>query len=393
MLIIELILLSYFVYVVAYTTTFSFAGLFYKPQQLPFDPPQHKFCVLIPSYREDAVILDTARKALNQSYPKELFDVVVIADSLHHATVSKLKELPLKVFVVKFEKSTKVKSLNQALSQLHGYDYAVILDADNVMAYGFLASMNALFAARGYQAIQGQRKPKNEENSLAFLDGISEYINNHIYRQGSTALAMSSSINGSGIAFNFKLLKKHLSTMTSIGGFDRELELLMLKDGARVYYHRDAVVFDEKVSQDNAFQNQRRRWIASQYFYLRKYFKDGMIALFKGDFVFFNSSILRNIQLPRLLNIGLLFLVCVGFFFVRTRLDINYVVWPVLFLLNGLAIAAAIPKKYYSARLLVSLFRLPVLFARMTSLLFKMKGANSRFLHTPHQVKPARDAK
>lgn len=393
MLIIELILLSYFVYVVAYTATFSFAGLFYKPQQLPFDPPQQKFCVLIPSYKEDAVILDTARKALNQSYPKELFDVVVIADSLHHATVSKLKELPLKVFVVEFEKSTKVKSLNKALSQLHGYDYAVILDADNVMAYGFLASMNALFAARGYKAIQGQRKPKNEENSLAFLDGISEYINNHIYRQGSTALGMSSSINGSGIAFDFKLLKKHLSTMTSIGGFDRELELLMLKDGARVYYHQDAVVFDEKVSQDKAFQNQRRRWIASQYFYLRKYFKDGMTALFKRDFVFFNSSILRNIQLPRLLNIGLLFLVCAGFFFVRTRLNINYLVWPALFLLNGLAIATAIPKKYYSARLLVSLFRLPLLFAKMTSLLFKMKGANSRFLHTPHQVKPARDAK
>ncbi len=393
MLILELVLLSYFIYVVAYSTTFSFGGLFYKSYDLPFDPPHHRFCVLIPSYKEDAVILDTAKKALNQSYPREFFDVVVIADSLHSSTIARLKELPIKVVVVQFDKSTKVKSLNKALKQLHNYHYAVILDADNVMAYEFLESMNALFAAKGYKAIQGQRKPKNEDTSLAFLDGISEYINNHIYRRGSTAIGMSASINGSGVAFDFNLLKKHLATMNSVGGFDRELELLMLKDNARVYYHKDAVVFDEKVSQAKAFQNQRRRWIASQYFYLRKYFKEGMSALVKGDFVFFNSSILRNIQLPRLLNIGLLFLVCVVFFFLRTKLTINYLVWPGLFLLNGLAIAVAIPKKYYSGRLLLSLFRLPVLFARMTSLLFRMKGANSRFLHTPHQVKPVRDAK
>lgn len=393
MFILEIILLSYFVYVVAYAGIFSAGGLFYRPCSLPFDPPHRRFCVLIPSYKEDAVILDTARKALNQSYPHQFFDVVVIADSLHHSTVNRLKELPIRVFVVQFDKSTKVKSLNKALKQLHGYDYAVILDADNVMAYEFLESMNGLIAAKGYKAIQGQRKPKNEENSLAFLDGISEYINNHIYRKGSTALGMSASINGSGVAFDFQLLKKHLGAMTSVGGFDRELELLMLKDKARVYYHRDAVVFDEKVSQARAFQNQRRRWIASQYYYLRKYFKDGMLALLKGDFVFFNSSVLRNIQLPRLLNLGLLFLVCVASFFFRHLLVVPYLVWPVLFALNALAIAVAIPKKYYSFRLLASIFSLPVLFARMTGILFRLKGANSRFIHTPHQIKPVRDAK
>jgi hypothetical protein len=61
--------------------------------------------------------------------------IVVIADSLQSATLSVLRELPIRVIDVSFESSTKVKSLNAALQALpDDYDYAVILDADNVMA-------------------------------------------------------------------------------------------------------------------------------------------------------------------------------------------------------------------------------------------------------------------
>lgn len=388
MLILESLLLSYFLYVVLYTVTFSFAGRFYKSKKLPFDPPHYKFCVLIPSYKEDAVIIDTAKRALNQSYPKEFYDVVVIADSLYHGTVKTLKQLPIKVVEVEFENSTKVKSLNKALSQLDDYDYAVILDADNVMAYDYLEKMNALFLTTGYHAVQGQRKPKNSETTLAYLDGISEAINNHIYRQGSTSLNMSSAINGSGVAFDFGLIKEKLARMNSVGGFDRELEIILLEENIKVYYFRDAVVLDEKVSKTQSFQKQRTRWISSQYFYLRKYFKKGMKALFTGDFTYFNSAILRNIQLPRLINIGLLTLTTGAFFLIRDHLTINYMVWPVLFLANTAAIFIAIPKKYYSSRMVYSLIKLPSIFLNMALLLFKMKGANRKFIHTPHEVKP-----
>lgn len=392
MVVLELILLIYCVYVVSYTLVFSFAGRFHKIQELPFDPPHYRFCVLIPAYKEDKVILETARKALNQSYPAEFYEVIVIADSLHHGTVARLRELPIRVVEVSFENSTKVKSLNRALEQLEGYDYAVILDADNVMALDYLEKMNAIFLSKGYTAVQGQRKPKNEETTLAFLDGISESINNHIYRQGSSSLNLSSSINGSGIAFEFKILKEKLATMTSVGGFDRELELLLLDDEIKVRYFRQAVVFDEKVSQSRAFENQRKRWISSQYFYLRKYFISGVKALFSGNFTYFNSAVLRNIQLPRLLNIGLLFLLMTTMLFLQPYLYFNYYLWPSLFIINALAIFIAIPSRYYSFRLLSSLASLPGLFTSMASLMFRIKGANEKFLHTPHGIKSLKNA-
>jgi len=387
---VELLLLIYFGYVVSYTLIFSVAGLFYKPPAFAKasagrpSEGYNKFLVLIPSYKEDSVILDSAKRALEQTYPATHYRVAVIADSLQPATLLALRQLPIDVVEVHFESSTKVKSLNTALTSLPDeMDYVVILDADNVMASDFLVKINSVVSPT-VRVVQGQRKPKNQNNTLALLDGLSEAINNHIYRQGTASLGLSASINGSGIAFDYSILRKKLSTMSSVGGFDRELEILLLEDGIRVQYHKGAVVFDEKVSQTQAFQNQRRRWISSQYFYLRKYFVRGLVALVKGDFTYFNSAVLRNIQLPRLINIGLLTLFTGGLYFVRDHLFFPYTIWVVLFSLQALAVLLAIPREFFTLKLAAAVIKLPFIFFRMVLLLFKLKGANKKFIHTPH---------
>lgn len=384
MLLIELLFLCYFGYVVSYTTIFSFGGLLlYKiPEQIENAP--RKFCVLIPCYKEDLVILDVARKALEQSYSRTNYTVVVIADSLQPATLAALRELPIRVVEVHFESSTKVKSLNAALQSLPPeYEYAVILDADNVMEFTYLEKMNKSLSPQ-VRAIQGQRKPKNQNNSLAVLDGVSEAINNHIYRQGSVALGLSSSISGSGVVFDFQLIRQKLGGMDSVGGFDRELEVLLLSDGIKVAYHKEAIVLDEKVSKRKTFQNQRKRWISSQYIYLRKYFTAGMRALFKGNFTFFNSTVLRNIQLPRLINIGLLTSLTLILYFVRQDLFFGYTIWVAFFAFNTISILLAIPREFYTRKLALAFLKLPFLFLNMLLLLFKLKGANKKFIHTPH---------
>jgi len=394
MLILELVVLVYFIYVVLYTATFSVAGYFYKAPKITTPAYHSRFCVLIPSYKEDAVVLDSAERALKQEYPADAFEVVVIADSLQPQTLAKLREMSLRVIPVSFTNSTKVKSLNMALAELpqHVYDYAVILDSDNVMEPAFLQKMNAYLASYPSKAVQGQRKPKNQNNNLAFLDGVSEAINNHIYRQGTVALGMSSSISGSGVVFQYDLLRRKLSTMNSIGGFDRELELQLLLEGISVRYYKEAAIYDEKVSKAQSFQNQRKRWISSQYVYLRKYFKSGMAALFKGNFTFFNSAVLRNIQLPRLINLGLLAILTAALFFVQRYLAFGYAIWVIMLALNVISIFIAIPREFYSRQMLNAMLSLPGLFINMFLLLFKLKNANKKFIHTPHDLHPAEAA-
>lgn len=387
----QVILFIYFVYVVGYTTFFSLAGFMYKSPPEISPTKWFRFCVIIPCYKEDAIIVDTARQALTQNYPNIYYQVVVVADSLKEETVRELQGLPITVIPVHFDQSTKVKSLNKAFDTLSGYDYAIILDADNVMAPDFIDRVNSCLNTSSLKAIQGQRKPKNQHTTLAFLDGVSEGINNHILRQGTAWPGLSASISGSGFIIDFNLVKSKMANMNSVGGFDRELELLLIRDGIHVRYFKEAIVYDEKVSQRKVFGNQRRRWISSQYFYLRKYFWQGILALRKGDWAFFNSAVLRNIQLPRILNIGLFAITVLTLFFLREHLAISFSWWGGLFLIYGVSVFAAIPKEFHGRRMIESIAHLPGVFIQMSILMFRLKGANSRFIHTPHEVTVDRD--
>ena len=42
-----------------------------------------------------------------------------------------------------------------------------------------------------------------------------------------------------------------MSTVTAIGGFDKEIELKMLKEGRKIVYLDDALVFDEKIQNND----------------------------------------------------------------------------------------------------------------------------------------------
>jgi cellulose synthase/poly-beta-1,6-N-acetylglucosamine synthase-like glycosyltransferase len=384
MLVLELILLLYFAYVALYSFILSIGGVFYRTNIPPIATNKRKMVVLIPAYKEDLVIPGVAASALKQNYPAEKFDVVVIADSLKAQTLETLRAMPIKVVEVHFEKSTKVKALNQAMTTIgDDYDCAVILDADNLMEQDFLRKMNDLFEA-GHRAVQGKRDPKNDNNSMALLDGLSETINNFIYRQGTVALGGCASLNGSGMVFDYKPYKEIMSKMDSIGGFDRELELKLMERGIRVYFAKHAVMYDEKVASTEVFEKQRKRWISSQFFYLKKYFVPGLKKAFAGDFGFFNSAVLRNIQLPRLLNLGLLTVFTLAAFALARYTYYSPMIWLVLFTMNALAILFAIPRKFYSFRLIKSVLLIPTIFFKMFVLLFKLKGANKTFIHTPH---------
>ncbi|MEZ4827858.1 MAG: glycosyltransferase family 2 protein [Bacteroidia bacterium] len=387
MIVIELIVFSYFLYVVVYTLVFSVAGVFLsrKTIQPSAGPDLPRVAVLIPAYREDAVIVSSATRALHQRYPHENYEVIVIADSLQSATLTQLHQLPVKVVEVTFSQSTKVKALQAAIRSLsRNYDLVVILDADNVMENDFLSKIAAAFLS-GHLALQGRRTAKNSNTQLAVLDGLSEILNNHIYRAGSTVLGLSASLSGSGMAVAYSPFAEIIGEMEATGGFDRDMEVRLGKRGIKVRYIPDAMVYDEKVSRQEAFANQRRRWIASQYQYLAKNFGTGMRALFMGDFSLFNSAVLRNIQLPRVLNIGLLGVVSIVVTLLQGWLYLPVSVWWAMAGGLALALMLAVPFSFYNRKFFLALASLPRTFLTMFFLLFKLKGANRQFIHTPHE--------
>lgn len=385
--IIQIVLLLLLGLATLYILLFSIASLFYKQKQYADNGNIKKIAVLIPGYKEDEVIVEVANAALQQEYPSTHYDVVIIADSFQEETISALKTLPIIVIEVSFDKSTKSKALNKAMATLErDYDIAVVLDADNVMAKDFLKQINAAFEY-GFTAVQGHRTAKNTNNSWAILDAISEEINNNIFRKGHRVLGLSSAIIGSGMAFQYHYFKTLMASATAVGGFDKEIELKMLKEGHTIVYLNDAIVFDEKIQKAEVFGNQRRRWLSAQLHYFRK---DILTAtkdlLLKGNVDYFDKAI-QFIQPPRILLLGAVILCSVSFVLLNYWLDnpkaySNY--WVVLLIACVLSFVFSVPKSFYNRKTLKALMSLPKGMLMMLLSLLKIKGANKTFIHTQH---------
>lgn len=386
MLILESIVFSYIAAYVIYNFVLSFMGKVHSSKRLPDVGKSNRIAVLIPSYKEDGIIYSVAKSASNHNYPKDFFDVYVIADSLQPETLLKLSDLPINVETVSFEVSTKTKALNEVFSRIKkAYDIAVILDADNIMKEGFLAKINDAYNA-GYRAIQGQRTAKNNGTSLAVLDGISEAINNHVYRKGLNAVGLSSTLIGSGMAFDYNLLKGALLQIDAVGGFDRVLQIILTERGHKILYLEEAVVLDEKVEKPEVFQNQRKRWMSSQFVYLKRYFAKGFLGLLKLNFNYFNVTILSNIFLPRSIMLLLLPLLALAYVFFHEWLLLPQFSYGILFLFFVISIIISIPSSFYNKKLFKALISLPGAILIMVKSMFSLKGANKKFLHTPHSV-------
>ncbi|MGA3013902.1 MAG: glycosyltransferase [Bacteroidales bacterium] len=372
---------------VLYIFIFSFAGLFYRQKAYPQHPALHKIVLLIPGYMEDIVIREVASDALLQDYPKEDFEVVIIADSFQKDTLDFLNSIHIKVIEVKFDISTKAKSLNKAMEQLTDkYDIAVILDADNMMARDFLSKVNASFES-GFIAVQGHRTAKNMNTSLAILDAVSEEINNHIFRKGHRALGLSSAIIGSGMAFEYNFFKDIMSTIMAIGGFDKEIELKLLKEGHTIEYLEDAYVYDEKVQRAEAFTNQRRRWLSAQYKYFRTdIFPSFKAMITKGNIEYFNKAF-QFAQPPRILLLGLVMLLTILYSLLNHILEISSIysyIWTGIFVICLFSFVCSVPRKMYTWKTLLALTSLLKGMRLMFGSLIRIKGANRHFIHTKH---------
>jgi cellulose synthase/poly-beta-1,6-N-acetylglucosamine synthase-like glycosyltransferase len=381
----------YLAFASLYIFVFSFAGLFYKEDNKLQIDKIRKFAVLIPGYKEDAVIVNVAKQALNQDYPKDKYEIIVIADSFSEKTLTELRKLPIRVVVVDFEVSKKSKALNKCMSIIgDNYDVAFILDADNIMNTNVLTKINAAFD-NGFKAVQGHRTAKNLNSSFAMLDALSEEINNNIFRKGHRVLGLSSALIGSGLGIDYQLFKKTMATVDSVGE-DKEIELKLLKKKYKIEYINSALIYDEKTSQSKVFVNQRRRWIAAQLGFFKSHFKDGLKNLFTKGNVDYFDKVVQMIQPPRILLAGIISIIT--FFsgmillpplnFLQLYFIPSFSYWLVLYLLTVIALIISIPIHLYNIQTFKAIFLLPKGFLLMLISLLKIKGANTKFLHTTH---------
>ena len=381
--ILDLLLWAFMTISVAYITFYALVSLFsrngIKTVDVP-ESPESTFLVLFPAYSEDRVIVGSVKKFLLQNYPQDKYHVAVISDHQQESTERLLSDLPVTVLRPVFDKSSKAKALQYAISEVSGqYDYVVVLDADNIVETDFLHRLNILLK-EGYKAVQCHRCAKNSDSSVSVLDGVSEEINNTLFRKAHNLIGLSSALIGSGMCFDYSWFSSHVTKLTTAGE-DRELEVFLLREGIYIKYADDILVFDEKVSSADNFQRQRQRWMSAQvncFLSMLRHLPEAFVRL-NVNYV---DKTVQQMLIPRsMLLLFLLFMSLV----MSAAAPWWSIKWWSLLVLTGLSLFLAIPARLRTKSVFSKVGTLLRLSIKMARNVRHIDHKNEDFIHTDHK--------
>lgn len=327
---------------VLYFFVFSVASMFYHQTDVKHAKTKNRFIVLIPSYKQDDVILQTVNSALGQTYPQRMFDVVVISDHQKELTNMHLAQLPVTLLAPNFNHSSKAKSLQYAvlnLPQFKIYDAVVVLDAGNIVKPEFLDEVNDAFTSAGTKCIQTHRLSRNRDTAVARMDSIFEEINNSVYRRGHQVLGLSTSLNGSGIVFEFQWFKRNVLKLRDAVGEDKTLESQLMRDNIYIDYFNDIYVYDEKTRQMNDLNTQRSRWIYTQIHALLSNLHNLPKAILNRQYDYIDK-IIQWMLIPRTVLVGIIAVMSIVLPFIYFSLVVK---WWIAAAVVLLAFALATP--------------------------------------------------
>ena len=338
---IETLLFALSAFTVVYHLFYSIMGGMLKRSDKYNDSrTKHRFAVIIPAYKDDEYIQKAVLSILKQEYPIDCYDIYVVSEQMSEQTNSFLSEQPITLMQANFHgKGTKMKAVKAAIKHLPEglYDMVLIMNADNTVEPNFLEMMNDAYSS-GSNAIQAHRIRLERSNNSSMLNAISDEINNCIYRSGHVNLGLSSSLNGSGMAFDFDWIKGIIDQVND-NDDEKAFEALLLRDRIYVDYLDKAIVYATRKENRRKFYTQRRNWIIAHYHSLFTNLHRLPGAILSGNFDY-ADRILNWITFPRtLLLIVIAVMGCVS----SWSYWLDGIKWWMLILVLLLAMAFAIP--------------------------------------------------
>ncbi len=248
---------------VTYLIYYIITGLYAlkSSQKIATGNKKHTFAVIVPARNEEKVIGNLLKSLEAQNYPKELYDVFVVANNCTDNTSSIALSHNAKVIEGRTGIKSKGDALKLAFSELKDFDYQVyaIFDADNIVHPEFLNKMNDAVCA-GYQIAQGFRDSKNPSDTwVSSCYSIHYLIHNTFLNKARRNIEKSSFINGTGFIMTKKLIEKRgydSKTLTE----DIEMTVKCALYDESICFVQDAITYDEQVTTFSESWKQRKRW-------------------------------------------------------------------------------------------------------------------------------------
>ena len=240
------------------------ASPFRRRKTLSSEAPSTRFAVLVPARNEEKVIQRVLESLKSLDYPKDLVDILVIADNCTDATARLAAAAD--VFVLERldpDRRSKSQALEWAFYDKGlleaGYDAFCIIDADNTVAPDFLRCIEGGIRS-GHPVVQGRCESIDPHVSFpSSLTAILFILGNRFWNLPQSNRGISVLNYGTGVAFRKDHLQRvgwKVHTLVE----DTEFALQTILSGKEVHYCDEAVYRVEQATDVPTMWRQLRRW-------------------------------------------------------------------------------------------------------------------------------------
>lgn len=245
-----------------YTTILGICFLIPRKKK-PVAVPKTRFAILIAARNEENVIGALIKSLIEQNYPKELFDIIVIPNNCTDNTELVARNAGAKILNCTAAVKTKGEVLHFAFDELMGkYDAYCIFDADNIVDADFLARMNDVVCAGGRVAKSRQCALNPYDNWVSGCYDLHFQSINLLYSRGRAPFPLSAKLVGTGFMVTDELMKELGGWNTVTLTEDLEFAAQCAEIGVQIHYVPEALTYDEEPVSLKTSLRQRRRWSA-----------------------------------------------------------------------------------------------------------------------------------
>lgn len=222
-----------------------------------------RFVVVVPAHDEELVIERTVRSLMALDWPREHFQVCVVADNCSDATAELAEKAGAKVLV---RQDSSLRGKGYALRHAYEHwlaqdwtDAVVVVDADSEVSANLLGAFAARLDA-GAGAVQAYYGVLNPDASWRTrLMHIAYALIHRLRSRGRERLGVSSGLRGNGMCFTAETLRRVPHRSFSVME-DLEYAIQLADAGIGVAYADEAEAAGEMVTGEKSSRSQRQRW-------------------------------------------------------------------------------------------------------------------------------------
>jgi cellulose synthase/poly-beta-1,6-N-acetylglucosamine synthase-like glycosyltransferase len=244
-----------------------------KVPAYPQAKTNHRYAIFISARNEAGVIGELLDSLNNQNYPRDRFDIYVVADNCTDNT-GDVAEKHGAVVYRRFD--TKQVGKGYALNYLYHqivdlkgagyYDAFMVFDADNIVDPNFIREVNKVFDTGKFDAMTTYRNSKNfGQNWLTAAYSIwfmheARHLNYPRSRLGAQCM-----ISGTGFVVSGKVMEKNKGWPYYLMTEDIQFSVASTLNDVRIGYCDTAILYDEQPSTWKQAWKQRLRWAKGFY--------------------------------------------------------------------------------------------------------------------------------